>query len=442
MTAYRVEDLLQGIVRGFDTDPDNHWLDVEVLSTGVAGAQRSLRLCLELLPRLTAAIGLNALSRLHHSMRPLAMALTGLASNPVLLESTSGKKALEFSTVVCRVIDAYDHSVHDCIEEVGELMEIVRNRYLAIKLGYQLDVMTTFYNKNLGYLPDGLRLPFLKAGDEYVCQMSKVRLDDCDLDIHRLLLTVLDVSSFRGWTSHMFTHPALTAMFSSTFGTMFQYNNPVWVRPEGDVEPRLLWFVDLIEALQPHNLKLASFNVDYLLVCQILDGMRIAAASGTEHTERLVLGAKALAAMVLPDPKNQNKLANNLLKPSLGAKDWIQLKEQNGLIQALCETMEAWFEPSDIAPALSAVRRHFFFCVFQEAGINRPLNIRPTFNELMKVAAPELLEPTLQVGIGKKGRSVLADFAIYTSNEDLKEMLARTPDLQVRSKIFQDDLGL
>jgi hypothetical protein len=442
MTAYRVQDLLQGIFRGFESDPDNRWRDVEILPTNSADAESNLQASMESYPRFHAAIDVNALRSSPHAMRPLALALTHLARSPLLLESPRGKPALALASMVCRVIDAYEHSVHDCIEEVGELMEIVRAHYLPIKLGYQLDVMTTFYNNNLGHLPDGLRLPFLMAGDQYVKQLSKTRLDERAVGVHRPLLTILDVSSFSGWHGQLFTHPALTAMFSCTFGTMFQYNNPVWVRPEGDVEARLLWFVDLLEQVQPHNLKLASFSVDFVLVCQLLDGMRIAAASAIEHTPRLTMAAQALTAMVLPEPNNQHKVATNLLKPCFGSKGWLSDKERAGLIQALCETMEAWSEPSDISPALSAVRRHFLFSFFQEAGATQKVNNRSDFNELVKVSAPELLDPSFQDAVGKKGRSVLADFAIHTSNDELKKMLARTSDLQVRGRIFSDDLNL
>jgi hypothetical protein len=372
-------------------------------------------------------------------MRPLVLALTHLAKSPLVSGSASAKAAL--ASIVCKVVDVYEHSIHDCIAEVGELMEIVRTRYLPIKFGYQFDVMTTFYNNNLEHLPDALRLPFLKGCDQYMKQLSKTRLDELAVGVHRPLLTILDVSSFSGWHA-LFTHPALTAMFSSTFGTMFQYNNPVWVRPEGDVEPRLLWFVDLIEQIRPHNLKLTCFNVDLLLVGQLLDGIRIAAARETEHTPRLVWATQALVGMVLPELKNLNKLSTNLFKPSLGAKEWLLPSEVTGVVRALCEVMENWSEPTDIAPALSTFRKHFFCSAFQAAGVNTAIELKQHFNDLAKAHGPELLDQDLQDGIGKKGRSVLADFAIHASNDELKKMLARTQDLQVRSKIFQDDLGL
>ena len=438
MTAYRVEDLLQGIFRGFDADPVNRWLDVEILPMDAAGDENSLRACMELYPRFSAAIDVNALTTSPHAMRPLALAFTHLARSPLVSDSTSAKAALV--SIVCKVVDVYEHSIHDCIQELGELMEIVRTRYLPIKLGYQFEVMTTFYNNNLGHLPDDQRLLFLKAGDQYIRKLAKTCRDETA--VCRPLLTILDRPSFMGWTRKLFTHPSLTAMFSCTFGTMFSYNNPVWVRPEGDVESRLLSFVDLIEQILPQNLKLTCFNVDLLLVGQLLDGMRIAAARDTEHTPRLVGAAQALVGMALPELKNLNKLSTNLFKPSLGAKEWLLPPEVNGLVRALCEVMENWSEPTDIAPALSTFRKHFFCSAFQAAGVNTAIELNQHFNDLARAHGPELLDQDLQDGIGQKGRSVLADFAIHTSNEDLKEMLARTPDLQVRSKIFQDDLGL
>lgn len=438
MTAYSVEDLIQGIFRGFDADPDNRWLEVEILPMDPTGAESSLRACMELYPRFSAAIDVNALTTSPHAMRPLALGLTHLARSPLV--STSAKAAL--ASIACKVIDVYEHSIHDCIAAVGELMEIVRTRYLPMKLGYQFDVMTTFYNNNLGHLPDDRRLLFLKAGDQYVRKLAKTCRDETAVGINRPLLTILDRPSFMGWTRKLFTHPSLTAMFSCTFGTMFSYNNPVWVRPEGDVEPRLLWFADLLEQLQPHNLKLTCFNVDLLLVGQLLDGMRIAAARETEHTPRLVRAAQALVDMALPELKSPNKLSTNLFKPSLGAKSWLLPAEVTGLVRALCEVMENWSEPTDIAPALSTFRKHFFCSVFQAAGVNTGIVLNQHFNDLVKAHGPELLDQDLQDGIGKKGRSVLADFAIHASYDDLKMMLARTPDLQVRGRIFQDDLGL
>ena len=442
MTSYSVQDMLHRISRSLKSITINRWIGDEVLPMDAPGAKSSVRLCLAVFPQLEAAIDANALRRSTYSMRPLALALTHLAKSPEMLEVVGDNRASALLSLACKVIDAYEHDDHGCIEAVGELMEIVRTSYLPIKLGHPLDVMTTFYNNNLGRLSDDLRLPFLKAGDQYVCQLSKTRLDEREIGVHRPALTMLDMSSFNGWTAHLITHPALTAMFSCTFGTMYQYNDPVWVSQEGDVEPRLLLFVDLLEQLQPHNLKLACSNVDLILVCQLLNGMRIAASEGAGHSPRLVMAAKSLVDMALPAPDSQNTLATNLLKPCLGSKSWLLPSEMTGVLRGLCQAMEAWSEPSDIAPALSAFRRHVLFCSFQAAAANETMKLHLDFRELARVAAPELLEPALQDRIGKKGRSVLADFAIHASNEDLKEMLARTPDLQVRSKIFQDDLGL
>lgn len=79
MTAYRVDDLLQAIFRGFEADRDNRWLDVEILPIDSAGAESSLRACMELYPRFSAAIDVNALNKSAYAMRPLVLALTHLA---------------------------------------------------------------------------------------------------------------------------------------------------------------------------------------------------------------------------------------------------------------------------------------------------------------------------------------------------------------------------
>jgi hypothetical protein len=442
MTAYSVQDMLHGIARSLQSTTINRWIDVEVLPMDAPGAESSVRHCLAVFPQLEAAIDASALRRSTFTMRPLALALMHLAKSSEMLNDVDGKPATALLTLSCKLIDAYEHKLHGCIDVVGELMEVIRSKYLPIKLGYPLDVMATFYNHNLCLLRDDLRLPFLKAGDQYRGHLSKSRLENREPGVNRPLLTLVDVSSFHGWTAHLFTHPALTAMFNSTFETMSQYQEPVWVSHTGEIEPRLLSLVELIEQLQAHSLKLDCFNVDLLLVGQLLDGMLIATDHETEHRARIVSAAQGLVEMTLPGAQFPTPLAANLFKPCRGSKPWLLPTELNGLVQGLCNTMALWSDETDLAPALSLFRRHFFFSAFQGAAVYPTIANHLYFNDLAKVAAPELLDPALQNGIGKKGRSVLADFAIHASYDELKQMLVRTPDLQVRGRIFQDDLGL
>jgi hypothetical protein len=141
MTAYSVQDMLHGIARSLQSTTINRWIDVDVLPMDAPGAESSVRHCLAVFPQLEAAIDASALRRSTFTMRPLALALMHLAKSSEMLNDVDGKPATALLTLSCKLIDAYEHKLHGCIDVVGELMEVIRSKYLPIKLGYPLDVM-------------------------------------------------------------------------------------------------------------------------------------------------------------------------------------------------------------------------------------------------------------------------------------------------------------
>lgn len=441
MNTYSTAEMIGRITRSLESGINHRWIDVEVLPVDPNGGHHDLRNCLELLPALGAALMNRGLEKSTFAPRRMFVALKSLLEHPLMMGRSLDKEEHGLLMICYLALTKYRHGVHNCIEEAGELAELVRSHYLKIELGEQLDAICGFYTVNLAFIPNHLRLPFLTEGEQYIAALTGARFQPREADIHRLPLTLVATVRFADWNENLSTNPALTAMFVSSMGTMAQFTAPIWVEGEYSVAHGLLRFSDLVLSLQDCNLKIGCSGADWILICQMLEGMRVAAGAGTVFTGRIVRAAEALAAMVAPEVYPATSTENGL-RPCIGSEDWLQPSEASEVMINLFNIMEQWSAPTPLAPSLQLVRQRVVFDVFQAAAESKVVRDKVDFKYVAKGHINGLNSECFVNALQRQGWGFLSEFAIYAKDDDLKQALAKTGDMQIRSRVFGSDLGL
>lgn len=441
MNTYSTAEMIGRITRSFESGINHRWEEVDVLPVDPNGGDQDLRECLSLLPALASAMMNRGLEKSTFAPRRMFVALKNLLQHPLMMGRSLGQEEHGLLLICYLALTKYRHGVHNCIEEAGELAELVRSHYLKIELGEQLDAICGFYTVNLAFLPNHLRLPFLTDGEQYITALTGARFQPRETDIHRLPLTFVATVRFADWNENLSTNPALTAMFVSCMGTMAQFTAPTWVEGEHSIEHGLLRFSDLVLSLQDCNLKIGCCSVDWILVCQMLEGMRVAAGAGTVFTGRIVRSAKALAAMVASEVYPATSSENGL-RPCIGSKDWLQPSEASEVMINLFKIMEQWSAPTPLEASLQLVRQRVVFDVFQAASESKVVRDKIDFNYVAKGHINGLHSEHFVNALGRQGWGLLSEYAIHVKDDDLKQVLAKTNDMQIRARVFESDLGI
>lgn len=217
-------------------------------------------------------------------------------------------------------------------------------------------------------------------------------------------------------------------MLVSTMGTMAQFTTPIWVEGGHSVAHGLLRFSDLVLSLQDCNLKIGCCSVDWILVCQMLEGMRVAAGAVPVLTGRFVLAAEALAAMVVSEVYPATSSENGL-RPCIGSNQWLQPSEASELMINLFNIMEKWSAPTPLEASLRLVRQRMAFDVFQAAAESKVVRDKVNFKYVSKGHINGLYSENFVNALGWQGWGLLSEFAIHVKDDDVKQVLAKTNDM-------------